>query len=64
MKFAHSLMVQTAQTALSNGRAHLEERLARWVLMAQNRINGDAIALTHEFLSTMLGSGVPALRSR
>jgi CRP-like cAMP-binding protein len=55
LKFAHVLMVQTAQTALSNGRAKLEERLARWILMAQDRINGDAVPLTHEFLSIMLG---------
>lgn len=55
LKFAHVLMVQTAQTALSNGRARLEERLARWILMAQDRINGDVVPLTHEFLSIMLG---------
>jgi CRP-like cAMP-binding protein len=71
LKFAHVLMVQTAQTALANGRATLEERLARWILMAQDRINGDALSLTHEFLSIMLGvrrSGVTvalsALESR
>jgi CRP-like cAMP-binding protein len=55
LKFAHVLMVQTAQAALSNGRARLEERLARWVLMAQDRIDGDDVPLTHEFLSIMLG---------
>jgi CRP-like cAMP-binding protein len=55
LKFAHVLLVQTAQTALSNGRAKIEERLARWILMAQDRINGDGVPLTHEFLSIMLG---------
>jgi CRP-like cAMP-binding protein len=55
LKFTHVQMVQTAQTAVSNGRAKLEERLARWILMAQDRINGDAVPLTHEFLSIMLG---------
>ena len=34
LKFAHSFMNQTANTAFSNGTATLEERLARWLLMA------------------------------
>ena len=53
--FAHSFMNQTANTALSNGTATLEERLARWLLMANDRLPGDEIPLTHEFLSLMLG---------
>ena len=53
--FAHSFMNQTANTALSNGTATLEERLARWLLMANDRLRGDEIPLTHEFLSLMLG---------
>ena len=53
--FAHSFMNQTANTALSNGTATLEERLARWLLMANDRLGGDEIPLTHEFLSLMLG---------
>ena len=53
--FAHSFMNQTANTALSNGTATLEERLARWLLMANDRLRGDVIPLTHEFLPLMLG---------
>jgi hypothetical protein len=55
LSFAHSFMNQTANTALSNGTATLEERLARWLLMANDRLDGDEIPLTHEFLSLMLG---------
>jgi len=55
LNFAHVFMVQTAQTALANGRAKLEERLARWLLMGHDRINGDDLPLTHEFLAVMLG---------
>ena len=51
--YAYSFMSQTANTALSNGTATLEERLARWLLMANDRLRGDA--LTHEFPSLMLG---------
>ena len=55
LDFAHSFMNQTANTALSNGTATLEERLARWLLMANDRLDGDEIPLTHEFLSLILG---------
>ena len=37
LRYAHAFMEQTSQTALSNGRANLEERLSRWLLMAQDR---------------------------
>ena len=53
--FAHTFMNQTASTALSNGTATLEERLARWLLMANDRLRGNEVPLTHEFLSLMLG---------
>jgi len=55
LKCAHEFMNQTANTALSNGTASLEERLARWLLMANDRLEGNEIPLTHEFLSLMLG---------
>jgi len=55
LKCAHEFMNQTATTALSNGTASLEERLARWLLMANDRLEGNEIPLTHEFLSLMLG---------
>ena len=40
LKFAHSFLNQTANTAFSNGTATLEERLARWLLMAHDRLDG------------------------
>ncbi len=55
MKSAQAFMIQTAHTALANGRAKLEERLARWLLMAHDRLDSDAVPLTHEFLAVMLG---------
>jgi CRP-like cAMP-binding protein len=54
-KSAHAFMIQTAHTALANGRAKLEERLARWLLMAHDRMDTNAVPLTHEFLAVMLG---------
>lgn len=54
-RYFHCLNIQTAQTALSNGHAKLEERLARWILMCHDRIANDRLDLTHEFISIMLG---------
>ena len=55
LKSAQGFMIQTAHTALANGRAKLEQRLARWLLMAHDRTTNDAVPLTHEFLAVMLG---------
>jgi CRP-like cAMP-binding protein len=52
---AHAFLIQTAQTAVANGRSKLEERLARWLLMANDRLGGTEVPLTHRFLSVMLG---------
>ncbi|HXJ01175.1 MAG TPA: Crp/Fnr family transcriptional regulator [Micropepsaceae bacterium] len=54
-QYVQFFMIQTAHTALANGRAKVEERLARWLLMAHDRLDGDEIPLTHEFLALMLG---------
>ena len=48
-------IAQTAHTAVANARAKIEARLARWILMAQDRLDGASLPLTHEFLSLMLG---------
>jgi CRP-like cAMP-binding protein len=55
LRHGYAFTVQMAQTALANGRHKLEERLARWLLMAHDRVDGDELPLTHEFLSLMLG---------
>jgi CRP-like cAMP-binding protein len=54
LKAAYAFQTQVTQTALANGRSKIEERLARWLLMADDRIDGE-VPLTHEFLSLMLG---------
>jgi len=46
---------QVARTAACNGRYHTDQRLARWLLMARDRSEGDEFPMTHEFLSMMLG---------
>ncbi len=59
--FAHSLVIQTSHTAMANGRSRIEVRAARWLLMAHDRVDGDALSLTHEFLALMLGTQRPGV---
>ena len=55
LKFVQAFGVQTAHTAISNVRSKLDQRLARWLLMAHDRLETDCLPLTDEFLSIMLG---------
>jgi CRP-like cAMP-binding protein len=55
LRYAHVYGVQVAQTAVANARGTIDERLARWLLMVHDRIDGDDVRLTHEFLALVLG---------
>jgi CRP-like cAMP-binding protein len=61
LRVGYAFIVQTAQTAMANGCHKIEERLARWLLMAHDRIDGDDLSLTHEFLARMLGVRRPGV---
>jgi len=56
LKFAYAFLIQVTHSALAHARFSTEQRLARWLLMAQDRVDDDEIPLTHEFLSMMLGT--------
>lgn len=60
LRYAHVFMIQIAATALADGRYDIEQRLARWILMCQDRL-GDKLPLTHDFLSLMLGVRRPSV---
>ena len=55
LRYAMAFNVQVTMTAACNGRHLVDQRLARWLLMAGDRSSGDTFAMTHEFLSVMLG---------
>jgi CRP-like cAMP-binding protein len=55
LRYAMAFNVQVTMTAACNGRHLVEQRLARWLLMAHDRTEADEFAMTHEFLSMMLG---------
>jgi CRP-like cAMP-binding protein len=56
LTYANSLMRQVAQTAACNASHTVEERLSRWLLMCQDRIDSSQLNLTQEFLAEMLGT--------
>jgi CRP-like cAMP-binding protein len=55
LRYAQAMNVQTSGTAFANAEHTVETRLARWLLMCHDRVDGDDIAITHDFMSMMLG---------
>src|SRR5690349_20043497 len=55
LRYAMAQYEHLARIAACNGRHQIEQRLARWLLMAHDRADGDEFPMTHEFLSMMLG---------
>jgi CRP-like cAMP-binding protein len=53
--------VQVAQTAACNRLHGIEQRLARWLLMTQDRVDSGSLHITHDFLATMLGTDRPSV---
>lgn len=54
-RYSHSLLTQVSQSSVCN-RFHLANaRLARWLLMTNDRLGLEEFPLTQEFLSNMLG---------
>ena len=60
-RYIQAFSSQIAYTAMSNANHQVDERLARWLLMCHDRIDGDEIALTHDFISLMLAVRRPSV---
>ena len=54
-RYTHALIAQITQTAACNRFHQVEARLARWLLMASDRLQSDPIRFTHEGLADLLG---------
>jgi len=61
LRYNEAAHAQISQTAACNGRHALEPGLARWLLMAHDRFDGDELPLTQEFLALMLGVHRPSV---
>ena len=55
LRYIQTKLVQARHTAFMNGAFNMDVRLARWVLMCQDRLDGDEIVVTHDFIAAMLG---------
>jgi CRP-like cAMP-binding protein len=55
-RFAIVNRMQISQTAACNRLHEVEHRLARWLLLTQDRVDSGFLAMTHDFLATMLGT--------
>ncbi len=60
-RYALTFLTQTTQTALANGHARIDQRLARWLLMAMDRLGTAELPLTHELMALMLGVRRPGV---
>jgi CRP-like cAMP-binding protein len=61
LRFMQVLNIQTSHTAACNAHHNLQERLARWLLMAHDRAESNTLPLTQDFLSIMLAVRRPGV---
>lgn len=61
LRYAQTTAFQSGHTAAVNARFDIPRRLARWLLMCHDRVDGDAVFLTHEMMSVMLGVRRPGV---
>jgi len=48
--------MQVAQTAACNRLHDIQQRLSRWLLMTQDRVDSGVLPITHDFVATMMGT--------
>ena len=56
LRFTNAFVTQVSQTAACNRAHDMEARLARWLLMMQDRVAAPQIRMTQQFLAHMLGA--------
>lgn len=55
LRYVQTAMVQSSSSTAAAAGYTIDQRLARWLLMCHDRVDGDDVKLTHEFMSAMLG---------
>ncbi len=56
LRYVQAQLVQAAQSAGCNAKHHLEQRLARWILITADRVHRDTFYMSQEFLADMVGN--------
>ncbi len=60
-RYVLAFQAQVTMTAACNARHAIEQRLARWLLIAHDRAGADEFPMTHEFMAMMLGVRRPGV---
>jgi CRP-like cAMP-binding protein len=55
LRYLQAQFIQSAQTAGCNAYHHIEQRMARWLLLCSDRIGDRVLPLSHEYMAQMLG---------
>lgn len=61
LRYVQAQLVQASQTAGCNAKHECDQRLARWLLLCNDRAESNVLPLTHEFLADMLGTSRPTV---
>jgi CRP-like cAMP-binding protein len=60
-KYVYAFLTQVSSNILTSEQDLLEKRVARWLLMCHDRIDGDTIPITHEMLALMTSAQRPTV---
>ncbi|MGI8811224.1 MAG: Crp/Fnr family transcriptional regulator [Pyrinomonadaceae bacterium] len=55
LRYTQAMMTQISQTAVCNRLHSVDQQLCRWILLSHDRLESDALVMTHDLISNMLG---------
>jgi CRP-like cAMP-binding protein len=61
LRYVQLLIMQKAQVSLCHARHEIDKRVARWMLLARDRLQSDQVPVTHDLLASMLGVRRPGV---
>jgi CRP-like cAMP-binding protein len=61
LRYVQLLIMQKAQVSLCHARHEIDKRVARWMLLARDRLESDQLPVTHDLLASMLGVRRPGV---
>jgi CRP-like cAMP-binding protein len=61
LRYVQVLLTLKAQVSLCNARHEIDKRVARWMLLARERLGNDQLPVTHDLLASMLGVRRPGV---